>query len=154
MRRRWMHFIAVLLFFVGANQASVAAEQPLARILEVNRATTSGTPHGPAQLQMPKFLSTDAPVDGDAYRVTWEPLSRALPVGVQVTFEYTQQRASGVKSLMLQYPFAVRERRTATFRIADRAYQLGGPVADWRVRVVRDGRVLAEKTSAYWSDSP
>lgn len=154
MRRRWIHFIAVLLFFVGGSQAMGAVGQPLARIVQVQRAPSEGRPSAAPPLTMPKFLDETPAVRGDTFQVTWTPSAGPLPTGIEVRFEYTQRRVRGIKALSLTYPFVVRQQRTATFTIAEDAYRIGGTVTTWRAQVLRDGTVLAEKTSPRWGNSP
>lgn len=126
-----------------------------ATILRVRQGRQEAAPNreaAPVELRLEKFLIVaPAPVPGETFRVEWQPVGRALEAGVVLRFEYRQERVRKMQQLTIRYPFAIGQRRTATFEIAPAAAQSGGAVTAWRVRVERDGRVLAEQRSPTWS---
>jgi hypothetical protein len=85
------------------------------------------------------------------FYVYWDPGRDGSLPGTVVTFEFRQASRPLIRTLFIQYPFKVKGERCATFEIAEPTIRRGGRVAAWRVRIVRGGRRLAERTSGSWS---
>lgn len=142
-----------ILIFSSCLVGAYGAEQ--ARILRVRQERQEAAPRreaAPVELRLEKFLIVQPqPASGETFRVEWQPVGRALETGVVLGFEYRQERVRNIQQLTIRYPFAIGQRRTATFEISPVAVQSGGPVTAWRVRVERGDRVLAEQRSPTWS---
>ncbi len=82
--------------------------------------------------------------------VNWDPGTGTVPKGSQLIFEYYQYRFSRPQGLRINYPFEITDPRKATFTIADKAFRKGGPVKRWRIRLLYENNILAEKLSPSW----
>ena len=138
-------------FLLGFSLAAQAAGRTY--ILNVEqRAVSSRSSSRSASLagiQMPKFL-TERAVEEEVFTVRWKTPPDGLAAGVLALFEYKQRQEDGVRNLHIQYPFRVTGERTSVFVIPERIVRQAGPVAEWRVRIVQKGRLLAERRSAFW----
>lgn len=115
------------------------------RALEPRRASASLMPGrlGPSDVGVGQGA-------GEEFRVYWAPGPAGSLPGTVVTFEFRQAFQSLIRTLFIQYPFAVKGERCALFEVAEPAIRQGGRVTAWRVRVSRGGRRLAERTSESW----
>lgn len=116
------------------------------RVREHERATESFW-----SARLPKFRPGAGSTATERFYVHWEPGPNAPAEGLVLTFEFVQARSPRIRTLFIQYPFRVQGRRRAVFEIAPEVSAVGGAVRAWRVRVVRRGRLLAERTSESWS---
>jgi hypothetical protein len=81
------------------------------------------------------------------YRVTWSPGDAGVEAGSSLEFEFRQKNRSEPGRLVIAYPSAVREARTAEFTVGGRTLREHGPVTGWRVSLLSGGRRLAERSS-------
>ena len=121
-----------------------------ARILRVDT-VAAGEAAALAGLHLPKFHDALWEEPGEEFVVTWLPRAGGSPAGTVVRFHYRQQRLRRVQTLEVVYPFVVNRSRAATFFVTSRAFERGGSVTGWRVQLVEQGRVVAEKRSPGWS---
>ncbi len=85
---------------------------------------------------------------GHYFYVPWSSKGDSGPVTVR--FEYRQQRSQN-KVYRMELPFEnARGPAKANFEIVGDAYAAQGVVTSWRVALVRDGVVVAEKRSFLW----
>ncbi|MBU1909621.1 MAG: hypothetical protein KJ726_06220, partial [Verrucomicrobia bacterium] len=128
-----------------------AEEAP--RILKVTHRVRDSRRESPAL--MPSRLDTAPAGTENAgtewFYVYWAPGRDGSLPGTVVTFEFRQAFRPLIRTLFIQYPFKVKGERCATFEIAESTIRRGGRVTAWRVRIVRGGRRLAERTSESWS---
>lgn len=101
-------------------------------------------------LHLDKFSDERIDADGHLFFVHWQPPEGGSPAGTVVRFEYRQEDPKVVKKLEVAYPIRTNERRRATFKITGKALRQGGIVTAWRVRILEDGKVLAEDQSESW----
>lgn len=146
--------IAVVLSGVLVVNVVAAPREGGARILRVERLEVAGSAGGAGTSlltsRLPKFTGRPARPDKEVFHVYWTPSPEGLAAGTLVTFEYRQERDDRVRFLSIKYPFTVEGQRKAVFEIAGAALRVGGRVSAWRVRVVRGGRVLAQRSSGSW----
>jgi hypothetical protein len=139
----------VSTFFLLSMATQGQGSKPGATILDVERigmAEAVQREAAPVQLRLGTFFDQDASASGpEIFRVTWRPEGNALPAGVQLRFEYRQDKVRTVQHLEIEYPFPVQNQRMATFEVSARAIAAGGPVRAWRVVVLQNGRTIAER---------
>ena len=93
------------------------------------------------------FDELNAP-EPQTYRVIWSPGDSGVEAGASLEFEFRQKNRSEPGRLVISYPSAVRETRTAEFTVGGRTLREHGPVAGWRVSLLSGGRRLAERSSS------
>ena len=146
--------LSVLLAATALAMAAPALGQRGSRIVRVeDRRPSVGAAADSSSfnaLHLDKFFDERLDVDGHVFDVHWTPAEGGAPVGTVVRFEYRQQDPDEVHALEVAYPFRVTDRRRATFRITGEAFQEGGLVTAWRVRILEGGNVVAEQQSASW----
>jgi len=96
-------------------------------------------------LHLPKFFESEFTELEEEYKVIWSPGPGVEANTVVVQFDYMQRRIREPQSLEVKYPFAVKEQRTATFSVSKKAYRQGGEITAWRVRILQQGKVVAEQ---------
>lgn len=146
--------VVAAIFLTGAGRVSLGAPaEDTTRILSVVKRAETETADGPVKsLQgsyLPKFVEDRQPAD-EVYDVNWASSSDGLPAGCIVRFEYRQAGNDVVHADAHRYETAVQGSSTATFVIRGSAEGAGGPVSAWRVRVLQDKRILANKSSPSW----
>ncbi len=90
-------------------------------------------------------LSAPAP---QTYRVIWSPGDAGVEAGATLEFDFRQKNRNTPGRLVINYPSAVRETRTAEFTVGGRTLREHGPVVGWRVSLLSAGRRLAERSSS------
>jgi len=83
----------------------------------------------------------------ETFEIFWMSASAGSPAGTLVTFEFRRRFDDDIRFLSSKIPFPVKGPQVARFNI-DRGE--GGPVTEWRARIVLRGHLLAEQTSASW----
>lgn len=85
---------------------------------------------------------------GNYYQIAWS--NRGSPTDVVVRFDY-RQKDSLDKVRTLEVPFVqAKGSNKVRFSVTGDAYETYGPVTSWRLAVVRDGKIVAQKTSFIW----
>lgn len=142
-------FATVAVLLAGAALAAPPAPRP--SIQRVERSFRPDTlPPGGSGLfgaQLPKFADASGNGGLEIFEVVWRTPPAGMAAGTLVTFEYLQPGASQVKFLFIKHAFPVQGNQAARFEVARRGM---GPVTAWRARVVRGGRLLAERRSESW----
>ncbi|MBP7831272.1 MAG: hypothetical protein KA248_15290 [Kiritimatiellae bacterium] len=129
---------------------SAAAAETL-RILRVQHQALNSRRESPALMPDRLGPADPAPAAGaERFRVYWHAGEDGSPPGTVVTFEFRQAYRPLIQTLFIQYPFKVKGERCATFEVAEPTVRRGGRVVAWRVRILRGGRRLAERTSDTW----
>ena len=88
---------------------------------------------------------------GYYYTVTWKKNQGDTKAGKMTLVMEYQQAATASKVLRMSrdIPSDV-DSGKVEFRIAGESYRVGGQVLSWRIRMMQDGQVLAEKQSYLW----
>ncbi|MFQ3671212.1 MAG: hypothetical protein SNJ84_07115 [Verrucomicrobiia bacterium] len=85
---------------------------------------------------------------GNYYEIGWS--NRGPAADVVVRFDYRQKESQDqVRTLEVPFPGAKGSRKVR-FSVTGEAYEAYGPVTSWRVSVVRDGKIVAQKMSFIW----
>lgn len=147
-RKGWIIWAGVMALAAAAGAAPVI-ERVEHRVFETARASRDLLPS-----RLSSFDAAPAGAMTEKFFVDWRTGEGRLPAGVLVTFEFQMERSPRIRTLFIQYPFEVQGRRRATFEVAESVTRQGGRVEAWRVRVVHQGRRLAEKTSESWREAP
>ena len=86
---------------------------------------------------------------GNYYTVRWDGPAGTEGQAVRVVFDYRQARtASKILTMTEENPGAARGR--VEFAVSGEAYQTGGRVLSWRVRLYRAGTLVDTKKSYLW----
>jgi hypothetical protein len=83
----------------------------------------------------------------EMYEIRWEAPRGGLEGGVVLLFEYRRESDKAIRNQTRKYASPVYGTRETTFVIPGRNIYEDGPVTWWRVRLTRQGRVLAEQSS-------
>ena len=88
---------------------------------------------------------------GETVEVYWTPGRGSVKAGSSVTLEYRRAYSDELYNEVRPINATTGVSRKTLFNVetADSA-QFDGPILMWRVRLVQEGKVLAEKTSANW----
>ncbi len=84
---------------------------------------------------------------GDYYTVTWRAVG-AQPTRVVMDYQQASTGAE-VKRMSSDLPSGVPEGKVE-FKVTGDAYNIGGRVLAWRIRLLQGDQVLAEKRSYLW----
>ena len=86
---------------------------------------------------------------GDYYTVRWNGPAGTESQPVQIVFEY-RQAATGSKILSMSQEHAGTATGSVEFAVRGEAYQKGGRVLAWRIRLYRGGDLVDTKRSYLW----
>lgn len=86
---------------------------------------------------------------GQYYTMRWHGPAGRESEPVRLVFEY-RQAATGSKVLRMEQSYPGTEEGTAEFHVSGPAYQEGGRVLSWRVRMYRGGDLVDTKRSYMW----
>ncbi|MFK7909819.1 MAG: hypothetical protein AB8F34_04370 [Akkermansiaceae bacterium] len=84
---------------------------------------------------------------GDYYTVTWRALG-AQPTGVVMDFNQASTGAD-VHRMHSDLPAGAASGKVE-FKVSGDDYNIGGRVLAWRIRLMQDNKILAEKRSYLW----
>ncbi len=85
---------------------------------------------------------------GHYFLLNWE--NAGAPANVVVRFDYRQEgRREEVKTLEIEYPVAQGSQK-AKFEIIGESYKLYGRIHSWRLTIIKDEVVVAERKSFVW----
>lgn len=87
---------------------------------------------------------------GDYFTVSWNGPAGQESEPVKVVFEY-RQASTGAKILKSVQERPGTERGTVEFSVTADAYQKGGRVLAWRIRLYRGGQLVDTKRSYLWN---
>lgn len=87
---------------------------------------------------------------GDYYTVDWDGPAGQEAQSVRVVFEY-RQAATGAKVLTKVEERPGTARGTVEFSVIGEAYEQGGRVLAWRIRLYRGGELVDTKRSYLWN---
>lgn len=103
-----------------------------------------------SQRGMDKFGPRDLPVGREVVEVTWNPGSQAVPAGSELVLEYVREQEDLVRRSAQKIALDTRGSRVSRFEISKDRARFAGPVVSWRVQLVENGRVTADKRTAGW----
>ena len=86
---------------------------------------------------------------GQYYTMHWDGPAGRESEPVRLVFEY-RQAATGSKILKMEQSYPASARGTGEFHVNGPAYQKGGRVLSWRVRMYRGGDLVDTKRSYMW----
>ena len=124
---------------LGDNRPSILKVE---RRIDYNTATASPSL---VKTRMPKFLATVPARQKETYEVCWKAPVSGLDPGVELRFDYRQERSKRFEALHIRYPFRVMGERKAVFELPEQALSKAGPVVEWQVSLIQGKRVLAQK---------
>jgi len=87
---------------------------------------------------------------GDYYTVHWDGPAGTEGQEVRIVFEY-RQAATGAKVLSMTEERPGTATGTVEFTVTGPAYQQGGRVLAWRIRLYRGGELMDTKRSYLWN---
>jgi hypothetical protein len=87
---------------------------------------------------------------GDYYTVHWDGPAGREGQEVRIVFDY-RQAATGAKVLSMTEERPGAATGTVEFAVTGPAYQKGGRVLAWRIRLYRDGELVDTKRSYLWN---
>ena len=123
-------------------------------ILKVDRQVAFGNAQSSSpnlvKNRLPKFLPAGPSSRREVYEVYWEAPVSGLEPGVELRFDYLQERSKQGKALHIRYPFRVMGERKAVFEVSEQALKNAGPVVAWQVSLVREKQLLAQKRAGRW----
>jgi hypothetical protein len=86
---------------------------------------------------------------GQYFSVQWDGPAGRESEPVRIAFDY-RQAVSASKLLSMEQEFAGTARGKTEFRVTGEAYQEGGRVLAWRVRLFRGGELVETRHSYMW----
>lgn len=97
-----------------------------------------------------KFVGSVFVRGNERVDVLWSPPSRGLKGGTTLLLEYRRQFGNKTSVMADKKTFSVTTPQESTFLIPPDDAGEDGPISAWRVRLVKDGKTLAEKASPTW----
>lgn len=87
---------------------------------------------------------------GDYYTVKWHGPTGREAEPVRIEFDY-RQAATGAKVIRMEQERPGSAKGTVEFKVTGEAYQKGGRVLAWRIRLYRAGGLVDTKRSYLWN---
>lgn len=147
--RRMISALAISLF-LPATGSWAASGATIGRVELHNEVT--GAANGYPDLQrksIGKFFGSELVSGQERFDVFWQPPVGGLKEGAAMILEYRRQYGEEVHGKTTKFTIPITISRKTSF-IADDEAVTDGPISMWRVRLVRQGRLLAEMNSGTW----
>ncbi len=100
--------------------------------------------------RLPLFMNELEVGEEHIFEVLWRPRAQGVPPGILVHFEYRHPLRRGISKMSIEYDTEVREDQIARFIVPREDVDRWGRVTAWRIRILRDDRLLAQQTSETW----
>jgi len=147
-------FVATLVGVSMTPRLAYSQKLSSPRIVKVQshkRVSSWSSKPAPRQNRRLKKFTTETVKEYDEVVVVhWAPPQGGLEAGAVLQLEYLQERASRTQALHIKYPFKGGSVRKAEFIIPAAALDVAGKIEAWRVRLIRDRNVVAERRSQSW----
>jgi len=130
-------------------EASSAGE-----ILRVEVLTPQQSGHSSSPLfgtpRLPKFTGRELFLGGETVLVCWDPPAGGVEAGSSLLFEYRREADTDARRIKHDYSFPVTTPQRTELVLKDTDAWDAGHVLMWKVRIIRGGGLVAEKSSPNW----